>query len=598
MNKTSLMLLLLLVVGLGAGVYLQMQAEEDYDPRLGEPLLGTGRADRITGIRVDNVERSSQLELERRKDGWYLVDPLEFPADPAMVQLYLEALSYPAQFVPEEEELSLDPHFDPPRAVVFVTETLENGSIVEHQIRVGELDVDGMRLEVRTRGRSLRILRNLDTAIQRSVEEMRRKKLFTIHGAEVIEVDRQGANFLHTGAVDVTFQASRRGAGWQLTRPYRMALDPGVTGLWCMALSSIRVSGFLSDREDPNLEFYGLVNPSIRLRMMDRNGLEEEVHFGQMPSSGAWVARRAGEKHIMEVDMGDLVQLLQPGRDLWNTRLVNAFRVDIESLDVARGEHGTLRFSQDYDGHWSVAHKPLGQAQFDLAVPANRIKVEALLAEMEQNEIEVWLDRAEDRLELLFPAGEPRRGLRINLRGILEGEHQGGRFGPTRTSEAGTILQSYHRDGDVIAGLVTRDLAACLDLELSDWRALALWTLTEVKLTGVSLTHGEDTRSFLRQRQGTWRYSDVDAPAKELFRVLDSLVFLKASEHLGAAAAREQQLQDVVSVQFQDHEGAMHRAKIGTVAGPEGTQVQLEVLGLRSVAKDQGLHERLLKVFL
>lgn len=597
MNKTSMLLLILLVGGLAAGVYLQKEAEEGYDPRLVEPLLGTGRADRITSIRVDNVERSSQIEFERRVDGWYLVDPLEYPADPAMVQLYLEALSYPAQFVPEEEEVSLDPHFDPPSAVIFVTETLEDGRLVEHQIRVGEPDVDGMRLEVRTRGRSLRVLRNLETAIQRSVEDMRRKKLFTVHGAEVVEVDREGANFLYTGAVDVTFQASRSGAGWQLTRPYRMGLDPGVTGLWCMALSSIRVSSFLSDREDPNLEFYGLVNPSIRLRLMDRNGLEEEVHFGQMPSSGAWVARRAGEKHVMEVDVGDLVQLLQPGRDLWNTRLVNAFRTDIESLDVARGADGTLRFGQDFDGHWTVAHKPQGQAEFDLAVPANRIKVEGLLADMEQNEIEVWLDRAGDSVERLFPAGEARRGLRINLRGVLQGEHQGGRFGPTRTSEAGTVMQSYHRDGDVIAGLVTRDLAAWLELELSDWRALALWILTEVKLSAVSLTHGEDRRDFQRERQGTWRYSDVDAPAKELLRVLDSLVFLKASEHLGAAATREQALQDPISVQFQDNAGGTHRAKIGTVMGPQGSQVQVEVLGLRSVAKDQDLHRRLLKVF-
>ncbi|MFT7677283.1 MAG: hypothetical protein ACI8QC_001261 [Planctomycetota bacterium] len=597
MNKTSLLLLILMVAGLGAGVYLQKEAEEDYDPRLVEPLLGTGRVERVTGIRVDNVERSKQIEFVRRKEGWFLVDPLEYPADHSMVQFYLQALAYPAQFVPEEEEASLDPHFDPPRAVIFVTETLESGSTVEHEIRVGDLDVDGMRLEVRTRGRSLRILRNLDTAMERSVEEMRRKMLFTLHGAEVVAIDRQGANYTPDGAVDVSFQATRGGAGWQLQRPYRMDLDPGVTGLWAMALASIRVSGFLSDREDPNLEFYGLVNPSIRVRLTDRTGKEEEVHFGQMPSNGAWVARRAGEKHIMQVDPGDLVQLLQAGRELWNTRLVNAFRVDIESVDLDRGEQDSLRFSQDFDGHWTVASKPLGQAQFDIAVPANRIKVEGLLADLEQNEIELWLDREADSPENLFPVGEPRRGLKLNLRGVLEGEHQGGRFGPTRTSDEGTTLQSYHREGDVIAGLVTRDLAAWLDLELSDWRSLALWTLTEVKLTGVSLTHGDAARSFLRKMQGTWHYSDVDAPASELLRVLDSLVFLKASEHLGAGVARDQVLEDVISVQFQDKEGATHRAKIGTVSGPEGTQVQIEVLGLRSVAKDQGLHGRLLGLF-
>ena len=128
------------------------------------------------------------------------------------------------------------------------------------------------------------------------------------------------------------------------------------------------------------------------------------------------------------------------------------------------------------------------------------------------------------------------------------------------------------------------------------WRSLALWSLKEVRLKKLKLTRGEVEREYVRQIQGTWRYSDVDAVASELFDVLDSLIFLKASDHLPQDESLALPLEDPVTVQFQTVDGDISIARIGLVHIEGEQQTHVEVLGLRSLARDQGLHERLLVV--
>ena len=595
MSKVTVLLLALLALILGGAVYWQGQRELSYDPSQGEPLLGEGRLERITGLRVDHIERDEHFELIRTAAGWELVDPIEYPAEPAIVKLLLESLAFHADFVPEAEVPALAKHFDPPRAIVYATETMQNGSTREHEIQVGELDVDGHRMEVRTRGRILRVLRNLESAIVRPVSEMRRQKLFSLRGRDLVRIERLGFNHLPGKKQDLTFVAERRGPNWVLTRPLDIQLDPGVTGLWGVSLASVRVERFLSDLDEPNLKAFGLDEPAIRVRLANQAGVVEEIELG-IAESGGWCARRAGEKHIVQLKSNALAGILQEGRELWDTRLLRAFRRDIQGITLKRGEKPSLRFLQDDDENWTVAERPLGQEGFDLAVAANVPRVEALLAILEQNEIEFWLDGPEDHPKDLFPADAPSTGMWIDLRGLLEGEQQGGRLGAVRRTDAGTDLQSFLREGDQVAGLVTRELGDALEHGIDYWRSLALWSLKEVRLKKLKLTRGEVEREYVRQIQGTWRYSDVDAVASELFDVLDSLIFLKASDHLPQDESLALPLEDPVTVQFQTVDGDISIARIGLVHIEGEQQTHVEVLGLRSLARDQGLHERLLVV--
>ena len=595
MSKLTVCLLALLALVLGGGVYLQTQREQNYNPSQHEPLLGDGHLERVTGIRVDHIARDEQFELVRKDGIWHLVDPIEYPAEPAMVKLLLESLAFHADFVPDPEIQSLAKHFDPPRAMVFVTETMENGSTREHEIQVGELDVDGHRIEVRTRGQILRTMRNIDTAIVRPVSELRRQKLFTLRGQNLIRIERLGFNHLPGSKADLTFVADRKGANWVLTRPLDIQLDPTVTGLWGISLASVRADRFLSDIENPNLQAFGLDKPEITLRLTDRLGKVEEIECG-IAESGGWCARRAGEKHIIQLDSGDLGRILQPGRELWDTRLLRAFRRDIAGLTLHRGEQASLRFEQDDKESWTVAQRPLGQDSFDLPVAADVTRIEGLLAILEQNEVEFWLDDPKDLPSVIFPKGMPRHEVLVDFRGVLEGEQQGGRLGSLREASGGTELQTFLRNGDQVVGLITKDLGAALEHGFSHWRSLFLWSLQEVRLKRLKISRGDRQREYTRKIQGTWRYSDVDATATELFGVLDSLIFLKATRHLAPEEAQQLPLEDVIRVEFQSVDGQTSVASLGLARVDGEEQVHAEVLGLRSLLRDQDLYAGLLEL--
>lgn len=595
MNKSTVLVLALLALVLGGAVYLQTEREKDYDPSLGEPLLGEGRIERVTGFRIDHIERGTQFHIVKEESEWRLIDPIAYPANEAMVKVFLEAFAMGAEYVPEGDLTDLEAHFERPRAVVFVTETMAGGATREHEIQVGELDVDGHRLEVRTRGKIMRTLRNLDTAIMRSLPDLRRKKLFRMRGQDVVSIQRLGADYRPDRAIDLTAVAERRGPRWVLSRPVDMQLDPGVAGLWAIALANVRAERYLSDVDDPDLAAYGLKDPAIKLRLADRHGGDEEVHFGISPAGG-WSARVAGDKHIVELDLGGLPQVLQPIEELWDTNLLQAFRRDIAAIELGRGDLPDLRFVQDDKENWTVAQRPNGQEGFDLPVAADVVAVEGLLAVLEQNEIEQWLRDPSESPAELFPPDSVRRGVWVELRGLLEGERQGGRLGARRVTEAGTELDVFVREGDQLAGLVTSQLASMLELDLADWRSRLLWELKEIRLNRLRLARGERTREFTRQIQGTWRYTDVDAPATELFDVLDSLIFLKAEDHLSADEAAALPLEDPVRVEFTTVDGDTSIALVGLVEREGEAEAQVEVLGLRSVLKDQGLHGRLVQI--
>ena len=118
MHLRTLLVLALLVGALLFAVSWQKGREELELARGPGPLFEGAEIARIDRLRVDNLERSVQLLVEREPEqGWMIVDPLRAPAEAGLIQLLLEALTtqtaYPVEDA-EPEDLALDP----PRAVL------------------------------------------------------------------------------------------------------------------------------------------------------------------------------------------------------------------------------------------------------------------------------------------------------------------------------------------------------------------------------------------------------------------------------------------------------------------------------------------------
>jgi hypothetical protein len=105
----------------------------------------------VRAIRIDNLERSVQVKLERDAAGrWFLTDPVPYPALAALVRTLLTTLET-ARGEPAREVDVHEVGLDPPRAVV---ECVLGGAGGERTIRVelGGEDVVPDRIFARVPG--------------------------------------------------------------------------------------------------------------------------------------------------------------------------------------------------------------------------------------------------------------------------------------------------------------------------------------------------------------------------------------------------------------------------------------------------------------
>src|SRR5688500_3838004 len=184
-KETTLWLLLALAV-LGAAVWWQLGREEEDVGAIELALFEDLDPERVRAFQVDHIERAYQLRLERDARGaWYITDPMVYPADLAVVRLLLEIVATNrALAVPKLERDAAALGFEPPRAY-FTVEEEKDGATVQHVLEIGQLDLDGRRVNVRRDGRFLRTLRNLDTALRRSVFDYRSHQAMQLAGEDV-----------------------------------------------------------------------------------------------------------------------------------------------------------------------------------------------------------------------------------------------------------------------------------------------------------------------------------------------------------------------------------------------------------------------------
>ncbi|MBL4770634.1 MAG: DUF4340 domain-containing protein [Planctomycetes bacterium] len=585
MNFKVLVFLALLVGGL---VYLldrQHEAESQVVVAYNGPLLEGVLAERIVEIRWDHVQDNRQVALERTLKGWMIVDPIEFPAAPHRVGLLLDALSRQAREVPEPDKEAVASHFDPPRIAVTLFEEMEGGARREHRFQIGALDADGMQVEVEKDGRYMRTLRNLNEAFTVNVNDLRKRRIFELNPDRLILIERSGFSDASGAMLDLQFKAGREGPTWQQYLPEAVQLDAAVMTVWTRQLCSMYADGFASDLDEPDLAKFGLHMPNARLKLSDASGKTQELLFAET-SGGAWYAKLSDNKTVYSMRSEQLLLVLDDWTLLRDTRLVRAHRADISQIELTRPS-GMLRLSQGLalDDDWTVATKPTGQSDYGVEWLAEMSTVQEFLGLVEQSEVTNWLPTATHESKTLFAKGVAFTRLKFIFRNMLKGETSTALVGPIHTTESGTKLRTYNRQGDEPVGLVPLAIHDWVTKPMHAWRSRLMWDLKESRLARLRLTQGASVREYKRKIQGTWTYMDAETSPVELLPALDHLVFLRAEEHLEGEEFAP--LQDPVKVEFLEVGGTQHQAEIGLT--PDG-QVQIQIDGHRSVARNQKLH--------
>jgi hypothetical protein len=577
--------LALVVAAAGAAFYYSLRRDMQGLVAQEEALFPGFDGSRVRTILAESTVRDWRMRLERtERGGWRMVDPTAVPANFSRVENLLAlALAARGHPVPASE---IDPRqlgFEPPRLVLQIEE-LVDGQSRHESVEIGGLDADDRSVNVRVRGHYLRVLRNLDTALDLQLEEWKTDLALEFQIAELVAVRRTG-NLKPEGEDQprpVPLEILRGEEGWRSVQPEGLQLDPLLVGTWLQGLAALHTSSSFGELIPP-LSRYGLDPPELRLELELRDGSKQALRLGRpgYTEGQAWYAMREGLGLEWSLEPYSVFAVGWPLENLIDAHVMNARREDLTSLTL-RGSAGELKFTPA-GRQWQLAQRRPGEKAFDRAVGADPAKVGELLSALEQAAL------VEFRLGQALPEMPEAPAIWIGVGGIT----QGGWFGEPAQSKDGKPCVVFQRRGENASSLAPRALLDLLARPIESFWSMNLADIPEHEQTALAIQgQGKDLR-YLRGKDGKWARTGGGGEAKELYPVLDALCFLRAEKYLEPLV--DPPWDELVTVKFTDPYGKERKILVGR--SREGEKpVELIYDKLRAVAHDQQLHARLLKI--
>jgi len=548
----------------------------------------------VRAIRIDHLERSVQVKLERDAQGrWFLTDPVAYPAQHGLVRTLLTTL-VAARAEPASE---VDPHevgLDPPQAVV---ECVMTGASGDRTIRVelGRQDVVPDRIFARVPGHPaaagnggtevFRTTRALANTLERYPDDYRDRRATTLPATEVTALRRRGQVYLaeYGKLVNLDFDALLESDGWKRVTLPTVTLDPTAIGLLIRGAADLQVDGFVDDSPG-DLAPYGLSEPAFTLELQPLRGSPVVLCFGHAAVEGEhdvaeldWFCQRQGYGHVWRARTQAVNLLVRPAELFFDQRVLRVLREEVASIELEGG--GSTRVLARVDDGWTVRE---GDGP---TYPAEPGAVEEVLAVFEREEL------GDHLIGEPFADEDPPLSVTVVLRNDAR---QGGRIGkPARDESSGAQGRMFLRLGDEVPALADEDIAEPCTRALDAFRSRSAHRFQESLVRSIELTHGERTYAFVNLGDNRWRPKGetLDAPADfvdSLEQLLHPTVRRWLSE--GTPAADEQ----AIAVVLQPASGEAFRFTlarasdgVATWSGPDGQRAEI----------DAALVERLLRLF-
>ncbi len=534
--RARTLLVLLAVVGVFA--WLQWRRGREETERLlvpvQVPLLPGLARDRVAAVRIDNLERSIQVKLERDAAGsWFLTDPVAYPAVDALVNTLLDtlerAMGDPAQNV-ELEEVGLDPPL-----VVVEVEQREGERKRAFRIEVGKVDLDPDKIYVLVpelsgseRGpRVFRALRTIYSTLDRNPDDYRDRRATHLEGRDVIAFTRAGRAFVAERGeeVDLAFSAVRGPEGWMRTDSSVVRLEPNAMGVLARAVAELKVEAFAEDAAS-SYERWGLDLPRFSIELGDVRGDKTVLHFGHPgpAPSEHWFARREGFPHVWEVSTRDVELFSLSADDLIDTLFLRARREDLERVEC-EGLGRRLVFERDSAGRdepgWRVWEESAGASAAPEPFSADPGAVQDLLAALEHTELEY-------PPAVVFVPEEPPLSIVVTT---SDGVSFGGQIGkPWRDRSSGAAGRAFQRLGDERAGLIEESVTALAQRTLDEVRSREIHRIRESEVRWMKIARGEQEFSFIQASPLEWVVEKSSFPAPREFTVSLELLFALDAE--------------------------------------------------------------------
>ncbi len=568
MQGKTIILLLILVGGLGALVWMQQdEAAADPDGFIDFPVFDGIATDDIQSIQIEQIERFWNLRLECDARGdWYMSDPIAYRADQGRVSLLLDQIRQLRGI--EVVEVS-DPKgigFDPPRAVITVTERAPTGgegrdsaqsasrSARSVTVEIGGIDLDGTTLYVRTGGRILRTLRNLHNSIAGSDQDFRSRRLTEVSPLERgIEIKRTG-RFAEAGE-DLSFEALAESSRWFATAPARVSLDPAAMHLLQQQILGTHITGFADDNPT-DLSLYGLEDPRLRIEVGTARGNRIKLRFGQsVDYPDTWFAMRAGHPFVWKINAGDVAFFATPFEEFYDYAIYRANRSQIQSIELEAEGQALRIFRAGLD--WYVT-EALGiddaELRPDQYTAADGGKVEDLLAALEHEELAVFLEKGTD----FIPSDDWQR---IEIL-TTDGRVLGGEIGALHTVAGSEEGRMFLRRDDELVSILSEELASRLRVGWDDLRSPVIHSLVEREQRSIRLARGaEELLYTLDLKANAWQVEGTHLESAAFSGVVDRLLSMRVRRWLKPTEIPSN-TQDAISVGIQGTVGGWIRVRV------------------------------------
>lgn len=582
------LLLLFAVGGAGTAWYFSVERDRKQIEIQEEALFPGFDAARVRCILAENTRYDWRMRLERDERGaWKMIDPTAVPANYGRIDHLLQvALAARGREVPASERDPVQLGFSPPRLVLELEEQVDGKSHHE-RVEIGGLDADGRSVNVRVRERYLRVVRALDTALDRQLDEFKTPLALEFQISDVVRIHRTGS-LQREGAsapADVALELERGEEGWRSLAPEGLQLDPVFVGTWLQGLASIQHAGYYDELSGP-IDKAGLEPAELRLELELRDGSKQALRIGRPghAEGQVWYGLREGLGVVWGLEQPSVWLVGYPLEEMVDPRILRARREDVTTITLHRAQD-ELYFTPQ-GKLWHVAKKRAGEKAFDKALLADPAKVEALLAVLEKIEL------TGVKLGETVPETPERSAVWVGVGGTTFG---GWIDSATATDAQGHEAVRFQRRGENACALAPLALRTELERPMEDFWSMKLGDIAEHEQSFLAIQGlGKDLR-YTRQPNGQWSFGEEKGEAKELHTVLDALCFLRAARYL--APRVDPPWDDPVTVKFTSPYGKELVIGVGrSREGKPGEEVEVSFDKLRAVAKDQGLHARLLEI--
>jgi hypothetical protein len=501
-RRLTLVLLVLLVGGL---YWLRGKEDEEISDRnftvVEKPLTPGLSVGAVQRVRIEHLERNVNLTLERGPSGrWFLVDPISYLAEGALVDSllsYFENATGPDLQGADLEKLGLAP----PRIVVHITQVREGEAEENWRVEFGAIDVDARRVLARVPnhpdsapGGALvtRVVRSLDTTLDRNPDDYRETLCTTIPAQRVVEISRRGR-----GDLTLNLDAFLDGGIWRRRDEPRVSLDAGGVALMTRAVTSLRARTFVEDAA-MDVSPFGLDDPRIALELRDIDGRREllllstpAVDDELPPLEARWYAMRDGFPHVWSVSPADLRIFMTPTESLYDYAIVRAQEEAVLLIQLAQRGGAGLTLERLEDGWWVE--------QFGGEAPLRRRadvrKVEGLLAQLIHSELVEYAPPG------TFRAGDAALELTIRTESGVDVEATVGE--PWRDVESGVEGRLFLRSGEDLAAIAPNNLLALFELTVADLEELLIHAVEESDVDRISIRKGSLEHTYNR-RERLW----------------------------------------------------------------------------------------------